>query len=383
MIALSRTSIRVIAGVVVAAILATVVYFVFFTGGGTRKVTAYFDEGIGVYKGTPVKILGIQVGTVTHVKPVGATVRVDMTYDKKYKVPADAGAFLFANSLVSDRYIQLAPVYKGGAVMADGASIPVQHTTSPAELDDIYSALNQLSVALGPQGANKNGALSTLINIGAANLKGNGQAFAQSVQNLSQAAKTLASGSTDLFQTVSNLKTFTDALNQSDNQVRTFQSLMAQVTGDLADERGDLGAALHNLTIALHDVAGFINANANAFHQDVQGLESLSKVLTDEQASLNEILVVAPIAEANLAHGYQESTGTLGTRSNLVNLTDPSQLAPQLCAVLQSLGNNPLTQGLLGDLLGKISGACSSAVSGKTGTGLSSLTQSLTGGAGP
>ena len=88
-----------------------------------------------------------------------------MSYDGKYKCPRPP-ALLVANSLVSDRYIQLAPVYKSGPVMPDHG--PPSTTTAPprpAELDDIYGALNKLSVALGPKGANKNGALSTLLKV--------------------------------------------------------------------------------------------------------------------------------------------------------------------------------------------------------------------------
>ncbi|MDT4936789.1 MAG: phospholipid/cholesterol/gamma-HCH transport system substrate-binding protein [Pseudonocardiales bacterium] len=373
MIQMSRTTIQAIVGVLVAAIVGTVVYFVFFTGGDNKKVTAYFASGVGVYPGTPVKVLGIQVGSVTKVTPQGESVKIEMSYGKKYKLPQGADAFLVANSLVSDRYVQLAPAYTSGPELAGGASIPLERTSSPAELDDIYSALNQLSIALGPSGANKTGALSTLVNVGAANLKGNGQDFAQSIKNLSQAATTLASGREDLFGTVTNLRKFTDALNQSDAQVRSFQSLLKQVAGDLANERADLGAALHNLTIALHDVAGFINANAKRFHEDVVGLESFTNILNKEQASLNEALVVAPIALSNLAHGYQESTGTLGTRSNLANLTNPSLLPKQICQLLQAAAGSTLGGQLLKGLLDPISGACglllSSSLSGLT-TGL-------------
>ena len=374
MIQLSRTAIRTIAGVVVAAIVVTVAYFVFFSGGDNKKLTVYFASGVGVYKGTPVKILGINVGSVTGVKPHGDSVRVELSYGKKYKLPQNADAFLVANSLVSDRYVQLAPVYTGGQVLASGGTIPLNRTSSPAELDDIYSALNQLSIALGPQGANKTGALSTLVNVGAKNLQGNGAAFGQSIANLSKAAQTLANGREDLFSTVSNLRTFTDALKSSDKEIVRFQGLLKDVSGQLADERADLGGALHNLTIALHDVANFINANASRFHQDVQGLQSFTQVLYDQQASLNEILTVAPIALANLGHGYQENTGTLGTRSNLANLTDPNLFPKQLCDLLGAAAGSSLGQQLLSGLLGPIANVCTNVVT----NGLSGLTANLT-----
>ncbi|MCU1656683.1 MAG: hypothetical protein JWO57_1339, partial [Pseudonocardiales bacterium] len=308
---LSRTMIRVVAGVVVLAVVAVVAVYA-LSGSSNRKVTAYFASGVGVYPGTPVKVLGIQVGSVTKVTPNGGSVRIEMAYNRKYPLPADAISVLVANSLVSDRYVQLAPAYSGtGPIMADGASIPLSRTASPAELDDIYGALNQLSVALGPNGANKNGALSTFVNVAAANLNGNGTALKQSIENLSKAALTLSNGRSDLFGTVTNLRVFTQALSQSDAQVRHFENQLAQVAGDLADERGDLGAALHNLTVALHDVATFVQANAGKVHTDIVGLEAITKILVNERAAIDESLAVGPVALSNLAHGYQEATGTL------------------------------------------------------------------------
>jgi phospholipid/cholesterol/gamma-HCH transport system substrate-binding protein len=374
MTGLSRNAIRIICAAVVVVIVAVGAVYV-FGGGSNKKLSANFASGVGVYPGTPVKILGIQVGSVTKVTPAGNSVKVQMTYDHKYKIPAGAISVLVANSLVSDRYVQLAPVYSGtGPVLASGANIPLSRTASPAELDDIYGALNKLSVALGPNGANKKGSLSTLVNVAAANLNGNGSALNQSIRNLSKAALTLSNGREDLFGTVKNLQSFSQALSQSDKQVRHFEDQLAQVAGDLADERGDLGAALHNLTVALHQVAGFVQTNAGKVHTDVKGLESLTNVLVKDKAALNEILSVAPIALSNLTHGYQESTGTLGTRSNLSDIADPGQI----CAVLSQATHGglltlPKGSNVLGSLTDDIVSTCLFVASKFPGSSLPTL----------
>jgi len=153
---LSGTAVRIIGAVVVVAIVVGAGLY-FFAGDSSKKVSANFSSGVGVYPGTPVKILGIEVGSVTKVSPRGDSVKIEMKYDHKYKLPADAISVVVANSLVSDRYIQLAPAYSGsGPTLKNGANIPLARTASPSELDDIYGALNELSVALGPNGANKN-----------------------------------------------------------------------------------------------------------------------------------------------------------------------------------------------------------------------------------
>jgi phospholipid/cholesterol/gamma-HCH transport system substrate-binding protein len=288
-------------------------------------------------------MLGIKVGKIDKVTPHGTSVEVRMEYDSKYKLPADAIAVIIPPSIVSDRYVQLAPVYQGGRVLPDDGDIPLARTASPAELDDIYKALDTLATALGPQGANKppasgkNGPLSDLVNVLAANLKGSGTQLGQTLGDLSQATQTLANNREDLFGTVKNLQAFSDALQKSDVQVRKFNAQLAQVAGDLADERQSLAAALHNLSAALTDVSAFVKKNQASFHVDVASLKVVTNVLVKQKAALDETLAVAPTALANLGHTYNPSSGTLDVRSNLDSLTDPAVI----CGMLQALGQLP------------------------------------------
>ena len=323
---------------VVVIVLAVVAVGAFFllAGGGTKKVTAHFASAVGIYPNTDVRMLGVKVGKVTSVKPAGATVTIKMEYDKKYKLPANAAALVVSSSLVSERYIQLAPAYDGGPVLANDADIPENRTAAPAELDDIYSALNQLSIALGPNGANKNGALSDLLKVAAANLGGNGAALGQSVSDLSAAAQTLADGREDLFGTVDNLQKFTAALAASDTAVRHFNDQLA-VAQQLADERQSLVDALANLTSALKSVAGFIQNNQALFHDDVSKLVTVSNVLVKQKGALDEVLSVAPRAGGN--HGPPNNPARRprvveGERESPRHVADVHEVPP-LLAILE------------------------------------------------
>jgi phospholipid/cholesterol/gamma-HCH transport system substrate-binding protein len=345
---------RVVVLVVIAAVVAGGAYFAFFRGSAHKTVQARFVEAVGVYTGTPVKILGVPVGEVTKVSPGPAYVTVTMEYDSKYRLSPHAGAQEVANSLVSDRYIQLGPLYSAkdsGDPLPSRATIPTSRTSGPEELDDIYAALNKLSVALGPSGANaggkESGPLSTLLKVGAANLKGNGAELGRSIQDLSQAAQTLSDGRGDLFQTVKNLQAFTATLQGSDTQIRRFEEQLAQVAGDLASERSDLGAALNQLGSTLDAVNKFVRDNASRFHTDIRGLEDITDILVRQKASLNETLAIAPVALSNLIHTYQPDVGGLGTRSNLASLTDGltlPALSQALCGTLDKVGGSSVTQ---------------------------------------
>ncbi|MGZ4589422.1 MAG: MCE family protein [Actinomycetes bacterium] len=323
-----------IATVVVLALLVALAV-VLWPSGGSRDGTAYFTRTVGLYKGSDVRILGVKVGEVRSVKAEGDRVRVDFVYADKYKVPADAQAVVISPSVVSDRYVQLTPAYTHGPVLADGGRIALQRTAVPVELDRIFSSLNDLDVALGPKGANKNGALSRLLQVGADNLDGEGAKINQTVTDFSKALTTLAAGKQDLFGTVRNLQVFTSALAQSDGQVRAFNTDLASVADQLSAERGELALALKNLAVALGEVASFVRENQNNLSTDIKGLADITGTLAKQKAALAETLEAAPTALSNLQLAYNPSSGTLDTRDNAEQPQNPALF---LCSLLRSVG---------------------------------------------
>ena len=150
-----------------------------------------------------------------------------MEYDSKYKLPKNAISVIVANSLVSDRFIQLAPAYSGPVpTLPDGATLPVSRTASPAELDDIYSALNKLSVSLGPKGANKTAAARSGQRDGS-EPAGQRPRWARASPSSRRPPAPSHSGGATCSGTVKNLQAFTKALSDSDVQVRHFNEQLA------------------------------------------------------------------------------------------------------------------------------------------------------------
>ncbi|MGW2748772.1 MCE family protein [Streptomyces sp. NPDC001450] len=300
------------------------------------RVTAYFPRTVGIYPGSDVRVLGVRIGEVRRITPEGGRVRVELEYDQGRKVPADAQAAIVNSSVVSDRYVQLLPVYRKGPVLRDGDVIPESRTAVPVELDRIFDSLHTTAEALGPNGANNKGALSRLLGVSADNLRGQGENLNQTVEDLSQAVTTLSDGRGDLFGTVRNLQVFTAALAADDKSVRSFNTSLAEVAAQLAGERGDLAAALRNLGAALGDVSDFVKHNKKALTSDVRGLSKVTKVLVSQRAALEELLDVAPTGLSNLQNAYNPAAGTLDTRNNAQTPQDPASL---LCSLLKTTGD--------------------------------------------
>lgn len=316
----TRPARRAVAVAAVAFLLAVAVagaLLVTLPGPPGTQVTAYFTEAVAIYPGSDVRILGVQVGTVDSVQPEGTQVKVVMTVDAGVPVPASADAVVVVPSLVADRYIQLTPAYSGGPQLASGQSIPASHTATPVELDQLYKAITKFAEDLGPNGVNKNGALSGVIKTGAANLAGNGQALGNMIYQFSQLQRTLAGSQGNFFATVDNLGKFTAMLKANDSQVRLAQQQLAQVSSFLAADRQDLAGALNELATALSQVQGFISDNRAGLKSNISKLQAITKILVNERASLSEALDNFPLAVDNLLNAYDPANGTLSARGDL------------------------------------------------------------------
>lgn len=312
-----------------------------FTRAGTTTITAYFDKSIGIYDGSDVRVLGVKVGTVTSVEPQGDQVKVDLRVDRGIDIPVDANAAQVTPSVVADRYIQLTPVYTGGDTMASGSVIPIERTATPVEVDQLYASINDLASALGPEGANKDGALSKFVETGAANLDGNGAALGESITQLSDAARTLNDSSDNIAVTIKNLNTFVGALATNDQQVRQFNTQLSDLTGFLAGERDDLGAALNQLSLTLGDVAKFVADNRDQLATTAEGLIAPTQTLANNKEALANTLTLLPLAISNLVNSYDAESGVLASRLAFPDLQNPAEVLCKLMDLGKLVPGNP------------------------------------------
>jgi phospholipid/cholesterol/gamma-HCH transport system substrate-binding protein len=340
--------------VVLALVVAALVAFVL--GGGDQKtLTADFPRAVSLYVGSDVRVLGVPVGTVDSVTPSGTRVIVTMHYDAKVQVPANAKAVIISPSIVGDRFVQLTPAYSGGQVLADGATLQKNRTAVPLELDQIYSSLDDLTTALGPNGANQKGALTDLLDTTAANFGGQGEKFHRTIENFGKLSGTLADNKDNLFGSVRELEGFVRTLARNDRTVRTFNQSLAQVSTMLKGERGDLAASLHHLGTAMKRVSGFVRDNREILGKNITGLDEVTQVLVKQRKALAETLQDAPLALNNLALTYNPQAGTLDTRANLGELghqitSDPAVF---LCGILDQADQGGQSCNVIKQLLGK------------------------------
>ncbi|GAA5162836.1 hypothetical protein GCM10023321_48820 [Pseudonocardia eucalypti] len=338
---------RVVAVVLVLALAAGLIYVL--VGGGTKKGTAYFAEAKSVYPGDAIRILGMEVGAIDKITPEGDKVRVDFHYDGKYSVPANAKAAILAPTLVATRFIQLDPAYSGGPALPDGGVIPVERTVSPVEFDELKAQLAQLADALGPNGANADGALNRALTVidknGRPGGVPQGQNFRDMVVELSKAAKTLSDGREDLFGTVRNLAQFSAVLGKMDREILDFQRTLADVTGDLrkSDDtfREIFPAAERAGTLAI----GLVGHHGKDLTEAVEKAGHLIRVLSERRDDLAQVLHVGPTTLTDFNNIFHPRDQRLHGHVTLNNPDTFGGPGDGLCALLTQVAAADQKQG--------------------------------------
>jgi phospholipid/cholesterol/gamma-HCH transport system substrate-binding protein len=221
-------------------------------------------------------------------------------------------------------------------VLAQDATLGERRTAVPLELDQIYQSVDDLTRALGPMGANKQGALTRLLDSTAQNFGGEGNQFHQTIANFAKLTDTLNHNKGKLFGTATQVERFVSALAKNDQTVRQFNTSLASVSGVLAGERTDLSSALRNLGVAMRSVTSFVKQNRHALSKNIKGLDVISKILVKQRDALAQTLDAAPLALNNLYLTYNPTTGTLDTRDNMGEAINQLKADPAafLCSLI-------------------------------------------------
>jgi len=300
--------------------------------GDRITVTAYFSDSAGLFVGNDVGVLGVPVGEITDIEPEGDQVKVTLEIDADQDVPADAGAVVVARSVATDRYVELTPVYSGGAKLEDGAKIETDRTRTPVDFDEVLETINDFATGIAGSKKTTN-AVKRFINSGAAALQGTGELANKSIRELAQAVSTMSGQRKDFAATIVSLDILVGSIAENDDTVREFIDQVADASTLLADERGNFRSALRALDRAVTVVARFAVDNRDEVVDTFENATEVFKTMLGKRKSLTEILRVMPVTLENLMR-LPVASGRIPTR------VDPLVIAPlgndlrKLCQML-------------------------------------------------
>ncbi|HWU21706.1 MAG TPA: MCE family protein, partial [Nocardioides sp.] len=215
-------------------------------GSKTITVHAYLHDSAGLFVGNDVGVLGVPVGKVTAIEPKGDQVEVTMEVDTSQPIPADASALVISRSVATDRYVELAPVYKAGEPkMADGGQILANRTRTPVDFDEVLAALNTFATGIG--GSKKTtAAIRHFLNAGASALGGRGPLLNQTIHSLANGINGLAAQRGNVSATLTSLDHLVGTIAANQGTAKQFIRQVSAASTLLANERVNFRSALRS-----------------------------------------------------------------------------------------------------------------------------------------
>ncbi|MGN6162767.1 MAG: MCE family protein [Marmoricola sp.] len=321
-------SIRAVATAVVMALCAVLLSSCAFSS--TKTIYAQFSTAAGVFVGNDVGVLGVPVGKVTAVRPQGQYVLVTLQVNSDQPIPAGATAVVVSRSVATDRYVELTPVYQGGAQMADGATIKLDRTQTPVEFDQVLSTIGKFADQISGSGAQKN-AIGRFLGAQSTALKGRGELINRAITSLGAAVNGVSAQRSNATSTLVALDKLTSTLATNQQTIREFIQQVSKGTALLAAERDNFRAAISSATKMVNVVAQFAKDNRVQITQAVNQTNSVLRTVIAKKPQVAEILRDLPLATENLQRAIDSSQNRLVVRLDL------SALVPVLATTITSL----------------------------------------------
>ncbi len=283
------------------------------TGGApNRQISAVFPRASNLFVGSEVRVLGVQVGTITDITPEGDTVRVAMEVSPDQPLPEGVGAALVPTSLLGERVIQLEPPYTGGPKFS-GDVIPVDRTALPAEVDEVLRSFQAFAAALDEK------VLAELIDTAAETLEGQGPGVNRLIDQGADTVEVLDEASGDLNALVSELGSLNATLATRDEKIGRTLERLSDVMQIFAEEKGNIIGSIEELRRFTAELRPLIDEHTDPLVRD---LEVLATTFSTIDRNINRVEETIHASKkltqefAPLVADYENG------RTNLYNLTD-------------------------------------------------------------
>jgi phospholipid/cholesterol/gamma-HCH transport system substrate-binding protein len=296
----------------------------------TRTITAHFRDSVGLYVGNDVQVLGIKVGSVSRIEPRGTYVIVDLTVDRSVPLPANVGAVTLSPSVVTDRRVELTPVYHNGPTFRDGDVIPVERTRTPVEIDRVIKALDQLAAELGKKDGDT-GVIEQSIGIAADGLAGNGDRLRKAIEALSGAVDVGVEHRDELVGLIKNVESLVKSAAENDATIRSFGTDLTKLSELFAKESPQLTGSLETLQGLLDEADKLITDNRAGIKQSLANLRTTGDTLAAHTRELAETIDVLPLLFQNIARAADPDQHAMRAHADISEIILDTRLLDALC----------------------------------------------------
>ncbi|RLV55019.1 MCE family protein [Aeromicrobium phragmitis] len=295
-------------------------------GGTAKEYTAMFTDATSLNKGDDVRMAGVKVGTVEHIRVAeNRLAEVRFTVSNQVRVRGGTTAELRFRNLVGQRYIALEPPEDPGPTLQAGYTFGTSATRPALDLTMLFNGFQPLMKFLSPEDVNK---LSEQI---IAVFQGEGATVEGLLSSTASLTQTIAEKDEVIGQLIDSLSAVLTTINSRSDQLDTTIITLQQLVSGLAEDREVIGSTLDGLGNLTVSVSELLEEGRAPLKGSIAALDRLSGNLSNAEAVLNSFFEVLPTK--------LDRIGRLGSYGSWLNF--------YVCSIE---GKIPMPEGYMGDL---------------------------------
>ncbi|HEV7679510.1 MAG TPA: MlaD family protein [Candidatus Dormibacteraeota bacterium] len=274
------------------------------------RVTATFRDAAGILANNQVLMNGTKIGRIDTVSAVNGQAQVDMVVEASAGLPIykDASAMVRIKNLLGETYVEVNRGTASSGTMPDGGSIPVAHTLTPVQIDEVLAVLDpqsrqrlQLLIdgagdALARQGSNLNSQANIVKNL---------------VTSLNGPAAVLKVRQGQLEDIVLELQRFYDMLAKQRDTVRQEFGTWAQVMAQEAAQETAIKGTITQADTLLQHLDTLVTGEVPNIRALFDNLPTTLTALSSFLGQSNQILT--PLVKTDVLKAVDAIFLNLGT----------------------------------------------------------------------
>ncbi|HKP41765.1 virulence factor Mce family protein [Mycobacterium sp.] len=258
---------------------------------GERSYNAIFSTVTGLEDGNFVRIAGVEVGKVKHIKiRDDSTAQVEFSVDDSVVLTEGSRAVIRYDNLIGGRYLALEDGAGGAKTLGPGETIPLERTAPALDLDALIGGFRPLFRALDPDQVN---ALSGQL---IAAFQGQGGTIGSILSQTAALTNTLADRDELIGQVVVNLNTVLGSLGDHSDKFGTAVDSLSELVHGLETRKDDLSAGLAYANEGARTIADLLNQARPPLQKTVQETDRTAGIVVADHDYFDDLLNTLPDA---------------------------------------------------------------------------------------
>ncbi|MCG7592491.1 MCE family protein [Mycobacterium sp. PSTR-4-N] len=274
-------------------------------GVGRMTVTLQLPGTGGLYRFSNVTYRGVQIGTVTDVRPTRDGAEATLSLATSPRIPADLHAAVLSVSAVGEQYVDLQPRTDASPYLRDGSVIPASDTSIPQAVGPM---LDQVSALIGSIPKDK---ISPLLDETFTAFNGTGSDVGSLLDSSSRLIGDANAHADQATALINDSAPLLDGQAESVDAIRTWARSLAGVTGQVAADDPQVRTLLSTGPGAADEASRLFNQVKPTLPILLANLTSLGQVGVTYKPALEQLLVLLPpVVASTQAYGAPKNNPT-------------------------------------------------------------------------